>query len=475
MAASSETAQAQSAQTDGAASPMAIDPIRFEAAVFDLDGVLTETAAIHAQAWKRLFDEFLAKRASASGTAFQPFDLENDYRAYVDGRPRGDGVRSFLASRGITLPEGGPGDPPDADTVAALGARKDAYFLEQLAKSGLKVFPDAQPLLVNLRSAGLKLALVSSSRNAKAALQAGGLTALFDVVVDGVEGARLGLKGKPAPDTFLRALQQLGVAAYRAVGFEDALVGVEAIRAAGYGLVVGVDRVGQSAELVAHGADVAVTDLQTLEVVPPRPTPADARLSAWPPAAPTEDAAWLVVEDGFTITREHEIELIFAISNGHLGSRYSLAEGGAVSAPATFLAGLFDTGPRPIPALAELPAWSDLAPIVEGAPLGLRSGRILSHRRTLDMRQGLVWRDWRQATRPAGSRTSRSAGLRPPTTGDCCCNRWRLRRRTGAATSASRPSSTGPRRSTPRAAASPSSAPPPRALRRRTCRRRPCG
>jgi beta-phosphoglucomutase family hydrolase len=401
MAASSEAAQVEGAQTGGAGLPMAIDPIRFEAAVFDLDGVLTETAAIHAQAWKRLFDEFFAKRAAASGTAFQPFDLANDYRAYVDGRPRSDGVRTFLASRGITLPEGGPGDPPDADTVAALGARKDAYFLEQLAKSGLKVFPDAQPLLVNLRAAGLKLALVSSSRNAKAALQAGGLTALFDVIVDGFEAARMGLKGKPAPDTFARALQQLGVPAARAVGFEDALVGVEAIRAAGYGLVVGVDRVGQSAELVAHGADVAVTDLTTLEVAPPRPAPADARLSAWPPVAPTEDAAWLVVEDGFTITREHEIETIFAISNGHLGSRYSLAEGGAVSAPATFLAGLFDTGPRPIPALAELPGWSYLAPVIEGAPLGLRSGRILSQRRTLDMRQGLVWRDWRQAD-PAG-------------------------------------------------------------------------
>ena len=381
-------------KTEATPPPIAIDPIRFEAAVFDLDGVLAETAEIHAQAWKRLFDEFLAKQAAASGKVFEPFDAKHDYLAYVDGRPRSDGVRSFLAARGITLPEGQAGDPPDAVTVRALGARKDAYFLERLAQSGLKVFPDAEPLLANLRAAGLKTALISSSRNAKDVLASGGLTALFDVVVDGVEAARLGLEGKPAPDTFVRALQQLGVPAQRAVGFEDAPVGVEAIRAAGYGLVVGVDRVGQSRALVVHGADVAVTDMLTLEVTAP-PTPTDVRLSAWPPAAPTEDLGWLVVEDGFTLTREHEIESIFAISNGHLGSRASLAEGGPMSAPSTVVAGLFDAGPRPIPALAELPDWSHLAPVIEGAPLSLRSGRLLSQQRTLDMRQGLIWRDWR--------------------------------------------------------------------------------
>jgi beta-phosphoglucomutase family hydrolase len=413
MAASTDAAQVEVAGAGGAASldesgeppaapsPIAIDPVRFEAAVFDLDGVLTETAAIHAQAWKRLFDEFLTKQAAASGKVFQPFDADSDYRLYVDGRPRSDGVRTFLAARGITLPEGQAGDPPDALTVRALGARKDAYFLERLAQSGVKVFPDARPLLVNLRAAGLKTALVSSSRNAKAVLEAGGLTALLDIVVDGVEAARLGLNGKPAPDTFLRAVQQLGVPAARAVGFEDALVGVEAIRAASYGLVVGVDRVGQSRELVAHGADIAVTDLTTLEVAAPQGAAADARLAAWPPVTPTEDADWLVVEDGFTLAREHEIESIFAISNGHLGSRASLVEGGAMSAPATFVAGLFDTGPRPVPALADLPDWSHLAPVIEGAPLSLQSGRLVEQRRTLDMRQGMIWRDWRHED-PAG-------------------------------------------------------------------------
>jgi len=388
-------------QPRGAPSPMAIDPIRFEAAVFDLDGVLTETAAVHAQAWKQLFDEVLASEAAASGKVFQPFDANSDYLAYVDGRPRGDGVRTFLAARGITLPEGQAGDPPDALTVRALGARKDAYFLARLAQSGVKVFPDAQPLLASLRAAGLKTALVSSSRNAKAVLEAGGLTALIDVVVDGVVAARLGLKGKPAPDTFLRAIQQLGVPASRAVGFEDALVGVEAIRAAGYGLVVGVDRVGQSRELVAHGADIAVADLQTLEVAAPEAATADPRLAAWPPVTPTEDADWLIVEDGFTFTREHEIGSIFAIGNGHLGSRGSLAEGGAMSAPATFVAGLFDAGPGSIPTLAELPDWRYVAPVIEGAPLNLRSGRLIAQRRTLDMRQGMIWRDWRHQD-PAG-------------------------------------------------------------------------
>ncbi len=406
MAASSDAAQVEVIQAGGAASerapsPAAIDPIRFEAALFDLDGVLTGTAEIHAEAWKRLFDDFLAKQGAASGKVFQPFDAKSDYLAYVDGRPRGDGVRTFLAARGITIPEGQPGDPPEALTVAGLGARKDAYFLERLAQSGVKVFPDAQPLLANLRAAGLKTALVSSSRNAKAVLAAGGLTALFDAVVDGVETERFGLKGKPAPDTFLRAIQQLGIAAARAIGFEDALVGVEAIRAAGYGLVVGVDRVGHSRDLIAHGADIAVTDMLTLAVAPPEAAPVDAPLSAWPPVTPTQDADWMIVEDGFVLTREHEIESIFAISNGRLGSRASLAEGGAMSSPATFAAGLFDTGPRPFPSLAPLPDWSHLAPVIDGAPLSLRSGRLLEHRRTLDMRQGLMWRDWRHED-PAG-------------------------------------------------------------------------
>jgi beta-phosphoglucomutase family hydrolase len=409
MAAPADAAQvegigASAAPLDDRGAPQAtpllpIDPIRFEAAVFDLDGVLTETAEIHAAAWKQLFDEFLEKRAAASGTVFQPFDAGNDYRAYVDGRPRSDGVRTFLAARGITLPEGQTGDPPDAVTVQSLGARKDTYFLEHLARSGLKVFPDAQPLLANLRAAGLKTALVSSSRNARAVLEAGRLTALFDVVVDGIEAARLGLKGKPAPDTFARAAQQLGAPVARAVGFEDALVGVEALRAAGYGLVVGVDRVGQSRELVAHGADVAVTDMLALEVASPKESPAS--LAPWPPVTPTEDADWVIVESGFTLTREHEIESIFAISNGHLGSRASLVEGGAMSAPATFLAGLFDTGPRPIPVLAELPDWRHLSPFVDGAPLSLGSGRLIAQRRMLDMRQGMIWRDWRHED-PAG-------------------------------------------------------------------------
>src|SRR5580704_7532205 len=164
MAAPADAAQvegigASAAPLDDRGAPQAtpllpIDPIRFEAAVFDLDGVLTETAEIHAQAWKRLFDEFLQQQAA--GKPFQPFDAKSDYLAYVDGRPRGDGVRTFLASRGTTLPEGGPDDPPDADTVQALGARKDGYFLERLKTSGVTVFPDAKPLLINLRAAGLK-------------------------------------------------------------------------------------------------------------------------------------------------------------------------------------------------------------------------------------------------------------------------------------------------------------------------------
>lgn len=231
-----------------------IDAAEFGAAAFDLDGVITRTANLHAMAWRQLFDEFLKSRAAASGEAFAPFDIDRDYRAYVDGRPRIEGVRAFLASRGISLPEGGPGEAERAQTVRALAARKERLFLEHLARAGVEVFQDCLALLKRLRKAGIKTALVSSSRNAGAVLAAAGLTELFDVVVDGIEADRLGLKGKPAPDAFLEAARRLGVAPAAMLGFEDALVGVAAMRAAGYGLVVGVDRSGQGADLRRHGA-----------------------------------------------------------------------------------------------------------------------------------------------------------------------------------------------------------------------------
>ncbi len=226
-----------------------------DAALLDLDGVVTRTAEVHAAAWKRLFDPYLT----------QPFSAE-DYRRYVDGRPRLDGIRCFLASRGLSLPEGSPEDGAGAETVWGLGQRKNAAFLEALERQGVAVFPAAVGLLERLRAAGFRTAVVTASRNGAAVLKAAGLEHLFDARVDGVEAGRLGLPGKPAPDTFLEAARRLGVPPTRAVVLEDAQAGVEAGRRGGFGRVLGVRRSGPEGALVAAGADVEVTDLSTVRV-----------------------------------------------------------------------------------------------------------------------------------------------------------------------------------------------------------------
>lgn len=253
-------------QTDPAHALRARD---FEAAVFDLDGVVTRTARVHAAAWKELFD--LEQVSAGSGEPFRPFDADEDYRRYVDGKPRYESVRSFLESRGITLPYGDPEDPPERETICGLGNRKNALFHERLTKDGVEVFESSVRLIHTLRERGLKTALVSSSKNAKAVLGAAGLTHLFDAIVDGLEAARLDLKGKPDPDIFLRAAELLGVAPEHALAVEDAIAGVEAAQAGGFGLVIGVDRTGEGAALRAHGAHLGVRDLGELHVRPQAP------------------------------------------------------------------------------------------------------------------------------------------------------------------------------------------------------------
>jgi HAD superfamily hydrolase (TIGR01509 family) len=235
------------------------------AVVFDTDGVLTDTASVHAAAWKRLFDGYLRERAARTGEPFRPFERE-DYLRWVDGRPRFDGVAGFLASRGVELPWGDPADPPDRETVCGLGNRKNGFFLERLARDGVHAFPSSVELVRGLRAAGGGTAVVSASRNMVAVLDAAGIRGLFDVEVDGNEAARLGLPGKPDPALFVEAARRLGVAPARAAVVEDALAGVEAGRRGGFGLVVGVDRAGQAAALRARGADVVVADLGDLRL-----------------------------------------------------------------------------------------------------------------------------------------------------------------------------------------------------------------
>ncbi|WP_206454039.1 beta-phosphoglucomutase family hydrolase [Aurantimonas marina] len=242
----------------------------FDAAIFDLDGVVTRTARVHAAAWKRLFDEYLKQRAERAGEPFRPF-LDDDYRRYVDGKPRYDGVRSFLQSRGITLALGTPTDPPDRETISGLGNRKNQFLQESLEKDGVEVFDSTVALIRTLRGYGVRTALVSSSRNARAILDSADLTTLFDVCVDGSDSARLELKGKPQPDIFLAATEALGARRERAAVFEDAISGVQAGRAGGFGLVVGVDRADQAAALREAGADLVVADLAALHLLTPTP------------------------------------------------------------------------------------------------------------------------------------------------------------------------------------------------------------
>lgn len=239
---------------------------RFDAVILDMDGVITQTATLHARAWKEMFDEFLAERGRIEGRAYEPFDADADYIEYVDGKPRFDGVRSFLESRGIDLPEGSPDDAPSRETIGGLGNRKNGLFRQLIDEAGVEVFEDAREQIERWREEGYQVAVISSSRNCPEILEAAGVLDLFDAKVDGNDLARLGLPGKPAPDMFLRAAEELGVAPDRAAIVEDAWSGVQAGRAGNFGLVVGVARHENFDELKQQGADVVVDDLRKIDL-----------------------------------------------------------------------------------------------------------------------------------------------------------------------------------------------------------------
>jgi beta-phosphoglucomutase family hydrolase len=240
---------------------MHVDSAQFDAVLFDLDGVITATAKVHAAAWKRMFDEFLKGYYSQHEQTFVPFDIGPDYENFVDGKPRYDGVLSFITSRGIQLPKGEPGDAAHVQSVCGLGNRKNELIAEVLQAEGVDVYEGTITWVRQLRAQGIKTAVVSSSENAQTILGTAGVSDLFDIRVDGRTAAQLKLPGKPAPDTFLEAARQLGVAPDRAVVVEDAIVGVQAGRDGGFGLVIGVDRKQGRQSLADHGADVVVVDL----------------------------------------------------------------------------------------------------------------------------------------------------------------------------------------------------------------------
>jgi beta-phosphoglucomutase family hydrolase len=229
---------------------------RFDAVAFDLDGVVTDTARIHFRAWKQTFDAFLEARSRRDGVTPVPFTQE-DYLKYIDGRPRKDAIRAFLSARGAEVA---------AETVNGLAERKNELFLALMRSEGVDVYPSTVALIERLRALGLKTAVVSASRNCQEILQVAGLDQLFDVRVDGRDAATLGIQGKPAPDTFLEAAQQLGTSPARIVVIEDAIAGVAAGRAGGFGLVIGIDRAGHAADLEAAGADIVVADLGQVDL-----------------------------------------------------------------------------------------------------------------------------------------------------------------------------------------------------------------
>jgi beta-phosphoglucomutase family hydrolase len=232
--------------------------------LFDLDGVLTKTAKVHAAAWEQMFNAYLRERAGHTGEEFVPFDPVTDYDEYVDGKPRYEGVQSFLVARGIELPRGQPSDPPDAETIDGLGNRKNEIVLRLIREQGVEAYPGSVRYVKAARDAGLHRAVVSSSTNCRDVLAAAGIEDLFEARIDGIVAERERLRGKPAPDTFLAGARAVGARPEEASVFEDALAGVAAGRAGGFGFVVGVDRVGQAAALREHGADVVVSDLDEL-------------------------------------------------------------------------------------------------------------------------------------------------------------------------------------------------------------------
>jgi len=361
-----------------------LSPRDYDAVLFDLDGVLTRTASVHAAAWKRLFDGFLEQRAAATGEAFIPFDIESDYRRYVDGKPRYDGVASFLDSRGIALPSGAPDDAPGMQTAHALGNMKDHYFLQQLEQHGVEPYEAAIALVETLRTQKVKTAVVSSSNNCAAVLEAAGISGLFDARVDGMDITRLALNGKPAPDGFLEAARRLKADPSRAVVVEDALAGVEAGRAGRFGLVIGIDRSGQSQALREAGADVVVTSLAQVQVTTESPS------------------TWSLVYEGFDPASEGTREALCTLGNGYFSTRGAVtwARADGIHYPGAYLAGGYnrlrtDIAGRVVENedLVNLPNWLALEfRIADGDWFDVRTVTILSYRQELDLRLGMLLR-----------------------------------------------------------------------------------
>ena len=365
------------------------------AAIFGMDGVVTRTAELHAEAWKAVFDEVLRACATAHDVPLRPFDEVLDYLSYVDGRPRQDGVRNFLTARGIELPEGTARDEPGIATVQAIARRKDATFERTLRREGARVYDSTLALLSALRAVGVRTGIVTCSRHGREVLQRAGIGGLFDARVDGIDIDERNLQGKPDPDSFLECARALGVAPARSALIEDAVAGVEAGRRGGFGLVIGVDRGGNGDALAANGADLVVSDLSELDV-----TTIQAGLRKR-----QQLLAWRIEQEGFDPTCEDDIESLFTVGNGYLGVRGSLESPLPGALDDMFVAGIYDRKQPALPysepefltdddstygELVSLPFPFRLGLTVGGRPLCLRAGHWSTHRRILDLHEATL-------------------------------------------------------------------------------------
>lgn len=386
----------------------------FQAAIFDMDGVITRTAGLHAAAWKELFDDLLRRRAR-DGEPYRPFDERAEYRAYVDGKPRREGIRGFLRARQITLSE---------EEQEDIAKRKDALFERRLREQGVETFASTLTLVEALRAREVKTGVVTSSRHGREILEAAGIAALFDARLDGIDIGELALKGKPDPDMFLKSAELLGVAPRRTLVFEDAVAGVQAGRRGDFGLVVGVDRGGNTAALARAGADFVVHDLSELDV--------DRLEAAF--LSRRKEMAWRIEAEGFDSVRERQMESLFAVGNGYLGVRGALDTPPPGSQCDLFIAGIYDRkraelsyseleflaperGDYPYVELVPLPFPFDLRFSVEGEPLDFAGPHGRELRRTLDLRGGVLQIEAVYET-PGGRRTAthtrRCASLADP-------------------------------------------------------------
>jgi beta-phosphoglucomutase family hydrolase len=364
----------------------------FSAVIFDLDGVITQTALVHSAAWKKMFDEFLQQWSAKTNTPFHPFDHERDYLPYVDGKPRYKGVQSFLEHRGIGIPYGTPDDSPQMETVCGLGNRKNQVFNEVLARDGVQVYPTTVTLIDQLLDDGIKIGVASSSKNCKAVLEAAGLLDCFETRVDGEVSAELGLHGKPEPDIFTVAADNLGVPYDEAVIVEDAVSGVQAGRKGNFGLVLGIAREGNHKELKENGADMVVDDIGDIGYE---------GIKAWFAESLQEDG-WQLTYTNYDLARERSREALLAVGNGYFGTRGAPEESktGKVNYPGTYIAGLYNrltskVGGRDIENedFVNVPNWLTMTfKIDDDEWIDINKIEITDIYRRLDFRTGELWR-----------------------------------------------------------------------------------